>query len=180
MAALPPPAGGPRGPSGLVLAGTLIAAAAAVAVEFTLRGTTTASLLVIAAWGVAGFIAGRATAVGLRVVRPAERVKTWAADRQRTTDDEYVASELGWRWRKAAEGAGIGRLVWAPSGPWVTVPLVVGVDLRPPFTRLKVQLRPGQIIDDLIAVQERLRALMGANGIRIRRLAADFVTVELW
>jgi hypothetical protein len=181
-----PPAGGteaaPDGVArrlGIVLAGVLAVAAAAVAVAVALGPTTASSFLVVVAGGLVGFIAGLATALGLRVPCHAERVRTWAAERNRAVDDAYLAGEIRWRWRNAAEGAGIGQLVYTPSGATVSVPPVLRVQLRP-STRLTVRLRPGQLVGDVVAVERRLRELMGANRIRIARLAADMVTIELW
>jgi hypothetical protein len=59
------------------------------------------------------------------------------------------------------------------------VPVVVRVQLRP-FTRLTVRLRQGQHLSDIIAVEMRLRELMGANAIHIAPFSADLVTIELW
>lgn len=80
--------------------------------------------------------------------------------------------------RKAAERAGLDRLVFAPGGYWETVPVVQRVQLRP-FTRLTVALRPGQTVKDIVAIQDRLRELMRAKEIYIEHLAAEFVNIEL-
>lgn len=168
----------------VVLAGLLAVAGVAVAVTVFLLGPTTATSVpvigVIVAVGLAAFVTGRATAVGADAPRLAERVRTRAAVRDRAADHVYLTGEIRERWRTAAEGAGLGWLVHAPSGRWVSTPLVMGVELQPPFTVLKIRLRPGQLVSDLVAAQHRLRELMGADGIRIRQRTADVVTVELW
>jgi hypothetical protein len=185
MEPTPRPAGGP-GPAtsgvarrrGLVFLGVFAVAASAVTLAVTLFEPTTSSFVVMAAGGLVGFTGGLAAAV-LRAPRRTERVPTWATERDRAVDDEYLASELRWRWRKAIEGAGISRMVWTPSGFSDSVPVVLRTQLRP-FTRLTVRLRQGQDLSDIVAVERRLRELMGANGIHIAPLAADVVTIELW
>ncbi|MHA6619111.1 hypothetical protein [Pseudonocardia sp. DLS-67] len=137
------------------------------------------SLLVVAAGGLAGFVAGRATAVAVPAPGVGERLRARAAERDRTIDDGYSEGEIRWRWRKAAEGAGLSRLVWTPTGPTDSVPLVLNVRLHP-FPVLTVRLRPGQLVRDVVAVQERLRELMAARMIRITPVALDVVTIELW
>lgn len=129
--------------------------------------------------GLADFVADLAIAAGLRVARSAVGIPARTAERDRAVDDVYMEGEIRWRWRTAAEGSGIGWRVWTPSGWTVSVPLVLRVQLRP-YTTLTVRLRPGQLISDIIAVQHRLRELMGANAIHIAPLAGDVVTIELW
>jgi hypothetical protein len=186
MEPTPRPAGGP-GPAtsdvarrrGFVFLGVFAIAASAVTLAATLfEPTSSSSFVVMAAGALVGFTGGLA-AVALRVPRRTERVPTWATERDRAVDDEYLAGELRWRWRKAVEGAGISRTVWTPSGFTDSVPVVLRTQLRP-FTRLTVRLRQGQDISDIVAVERRLRELMGANGIHIAPLAADVVTIELW
>jgi hypothetical protein len=185
MEPTPHPAGVPgAAPSGVarrlgfVFLGVFAVAASAVSVAVSLFEPTTASFLVMAAGGLVGFTGGLAATV-LRAPRRAERVPAWATKRDRAVDDEYLAGELRWRWRKAVEGAGISRMVWTPSGFSDSVPVVLRTQLRP-FPKLTVRLRQGQDLSDIVAVELRLRVLMGANGIRIVPLAADVVTIELW
>ncbi len=59
------------------------------------------------------------------------------------------------------------------------MPMVMRVQLRP-FTILTIRLREGQLLSDVVAVEKRLRELMGVNETRIARLRADMVTIELW
>jgi hypothetical protein len=186
MESTPRPAGGPEvelsGVArrvGFAFLGVFAVAASAVTIAVTLfEPTTASSFLVMAAGGLVGFTGGLA-AVALRAPRRAERVPTSATERDRAVDDEYLAGELRWRWRKAVEGAGISRMVWTPSGFSDSVPVVLRTQLRP-FTRLTVRLRQGQDLSDIVAVERRLRELMGANGIHIAPLAAGVVTIELW
>ncbi len=182
----PRPAGGPEvAPSGvarrlgIVFLGVFAVAAASVTVAMTLfEPTEASSFLVMVAGGLVGFTGGFAAA-GLRTTRHPERALPWAMERDRAVDDEYLAAELRWRWRKAAEGAGISRMVWTPSGWADSVPIVMRVRLRP-ITMLTIRLREGQLLSDVVAVENRLRELMGANGTYIARLRADVVTIELW
>lgn len=111
--------------------------------------------------------------------RPAERVPTRATRTRQRHHDDYLAGELRWRLRKAVEGAGASRMVSTPSEFSDAVLVVLRTQLRP-FTRLTVRLRDGQDLSDLVAVQHRLRDLMGANGIHIAPLAAYVVTIDLW
>jgi hypothetical protein len=186
MEPTPRPAGGPEvAPSGvarrlgIVFLSVSAVAAASVTVAMTLfEPTTASSFLVMVAGGLVGFTGGF-TAAGLRAPRRAERALPWATERDRAIDDEYLAGELRWRWRKAAEGAGISRGVRTPSGWTDSVPIVMRVQLRP-FTMLTIRLREGQLLSDVVAVEKRLRELMGVNGTSIARLRADVVTIKLW
>ncbi|OLT00027.1 hypothetical protein BJF90_36730 [Pseudonocardia sp. CNS-004] len=137
------------------------------------------ALLVVAAGGLAGFVAGRATVVDVPAPRIGLQLRSRAAARERSVDDRYLEGELRARWRQAAEGTGLARLVWPASGPAVSVPVVLSVRLRP-YRVLMVRLRPGQLVGDVVAVQERLRRLMDARAIRISEVARDVVRVELW
>jgi hypothetical protein len=71
-------------------------------------------------------------------------------------------------------------MIFIPGGGyWEAVPIVLRVQLRP-FTRLTVRLRPGQLVSDIVAVEEQLRERMSAEKIRIEHVAADVVSIELW
>jgi hypothetical protein len=107
-----------------------------------------------------------------------ERVRKRAEERDRAIDDAYRAGEIRWRWREASIGAGLGQLVFTPSGATVSVPVVTRVELRP-TTTLTVRLRPGQMAADIAAVQRRLANLMGMQWVRVTPVAAGLVTVEL-
>jgi hypothetical protein len=112
MEPTPRPAGAPSGVArrfGIVFLGVFAVAAASVTVAMTLFEPTAVSpFLVMVAGGLVGFTGGLAAA-GLRAPHRAERALPWATERDRVVDDEYLAAELRWRWRKAAEGAGISR-----------------------------------------------------------------------
>jgi hypothetical protein len=181
----PAASGGAARRLAIVVVGVLAVAALAVAVSISLLGSTTSWLfLVTVAGGLVGFVAGLTTTLFLRAPHTAERAREWVAGRgwvadRDSDDDHYLAQEIEGRWREAAEGAGLGRLVFAPTGHWIRVPNVLRVQLRP-YTRLTVRLWAGQLISDVAAAQDRLRELMKADGIRMERLAPDVVTIELW
>jgi hypothetical protein len=181
----PAASGGAARRLAIVVVGVLAVAALAAAVAVSLLGQTTSWLfLVTVGGGLVGFVAGLTTTLFLRAPYTAERARAWVAGRgwvaeRDSGDDRYLAQEIEDRWRNAAEGAGLGRLVFAPSGHWMRVPNVLRVQLRP-YTRLTVRLWTGQLISDVAAAQDRLRELMKADGIRIERLATDVVTIELW
>jgi len=108
-----------------------------------------------------------------------ERIRRWAEARDRAIDEAYRAGEIRWRWREASTGAGLGRLVFTPSGATMSVPTVTRVDLRA-TTTLTVRLRSGQPASDIVAAQQRLADLMGVRWIRVTPLASGLVSVELW
>jgi hypothetical protein len=166
-------------PGGAVLGGAAVVAVLTSLAAAVFGTAPASSLLVVAAGGLAGFVAGRATAVDVPVPRVGERLRARAAERERTVDDRYLEGEIRWRWRKAAEGAGLSRFVWTPTGPLDSVPVVLNVRLYP-FPVLTVRLRPGQLVRDVVAAQDRLSELMAARGIRITPIALDVVTIELW
>jgi hypothetical protein len=165
-------------PLGRILLG-LAVAAVATGLSIVLFGHPPASsILVVAAGGLAGFVAGRGTVAYVPLSGLGVRLGARAAARDRATDAKYLEDEIRWRWRNAAEGAGLAWLVWTPSGAGYSVPLVLRVRLRP-YPVLTVRLRPGQLIGDIVAAEDRLRELMAAKGIRIAPVAADVVTIEL-
>jgi hypothetical protein len=108
-----------------------------------------------------------------------QRVRRWAEERDRAIDEAYRAGEIRWRWREASTGAGLGRLVFTPSGATMSVPVVTRVDLRG-TTTLTVRLRSGQPANDIVAAQQRLADLMGVHWIRVTPLAPGLVSIELW
>jgi hypothetical protein len=108
-----------------------------------------------------------------------ERVRRWAEERDRAVEDAYQAGEIRWRWREASMGAGLGQLVFTPSGATMSVPVATRVDLRP-TTRLTVRLRSGQMARDIVAAERRLAELMGVRWIRVVPVSPGLVTVELW
>jgi hypothetical protein len=165
---------------GIVVAGVFAVAVIAVTVAVRLLEPTTASsFLVMVGGGMVGFVAGLVTAVGVHPPRAVGRIRARVAERDRAVDDAYLIEEMRWRWRKAAEGAGIGEFMYTPTGVTVSIPIVLRVQLRP-TKRLTIRLRQGQLVRDIVAVQSRLCELMEAKGIRIARLSTDVVTVELW
>jgi hypothetical protein len=192
---LPPATGGPAaqpgGPArrlGIILVGVLAIAGVAVAVAILLLGPTSSwPFIAMVAGLLVGFVAGIGRTLfllrspgtlGGAGVGAWVTGRGWVAERD-SVDDRDLAQEIQHRWREAAEGAGLGRLVTAPGGFWIRVPVVMRVQLRP-FTRLTVQLWAGQLVSDVVAVEDRLRDLMRARGIHIEHLAPDYISVELW
>ena len=93
----------------------------------------------------------------------------------------FAAERIGdikWQWRQVAEVAGLGRVVYTPNGPVMSVPLVGNVVLGPPTT-FTVRLKPGQLVSDVTAVAPRIASAMGAHDIEVRALAAGWVLIEL-
>ena len=95
-----------------------------------------------------------------------------------TSDETLRIGEIRWRWRQACEGAGLGRLVYAPSGPATTVPRIGRIELGPP-TRFAVRLLPGQLPADVAAVSARIAAAMAVPGISVTTVRSGWVTIEL-
>jgi hypothetical protein len=190
---LPPATGGPVGEPGGVarrLAVVIALAGAAVAAAIFLLGPTTSWLFLVAVAALlVGFVAGHGRTVYLLrspgiAGGTGFRRREWVARRgwvteRASVDDRDLAQEIQDRWRHAAEGAGLGRLVTAPGGYWIRVPVVERVQLRP-FTRMTVRLWAGQLASDIHAVEDRLCESMRASGIRIEQIAADVISVELW
>ncbi|MDD7920150.1 hypothetical protein [Actinomycetospora callitridis] len=86
--------------------------------------------------------------------------------------------EIRWIWNEVCSGAHLARRV-VPTGTGSFEPPRLGrIRLGPPTT-LTVQLRPGQLLADLLAVDDRLAAAFGVTDIEIRRLAGDWLLVEL-
>ena len=74
--------------------------------------------------------------------------------------------------------SGLGRLVFTPSGPSMSIPLIGRVTLGPPTT-FTVRPQPGQLLADFEAAAPRIAAAMGVAGIRVRPLAAEWIVIEL-
>lgn len=172
----------------ILLAGVLGVAGVAVAVAILILGPTASWIVLgMVAGLLVGFVAGLGrtlyllrspgSAVGFRT-RDWVTGRGWVADRT-SVDDKDLAQEIQARWRSAAEGAGLGRLVTAPGGFWIRVPVVQRVQLRP-FTKLTVRLWDGQLASDIVAVQDRICESMRARQIRVETIGADVISVELW
>jgi hypothetical protein len=116
-----------------------------------------------------------------RAGRP-RRLVRWFADRALRRDLAAIEAEqvgdIKWRWRQACEHSGLGRLVFTPSGPGVSFPLIGHVVLGPPTT-FTVRPQPGQLRSDFEAAAPRIAIAMGVPAIRVRPLAGDWLVVEL-
>ena len=85
---------------------------------------------------------------------------------------------MRWIWNEVCSGTHMTRRV-VPTGTLSWEPPRLGrIRLGPPTT-LAVQLRPGQLVDDLLAIADRLAAAFGVDDIDVRRLAGDWLLVEL-
>ena len=62
-----------------------------------------------------------------RAGRPS-RVARWFTERALRRDEAAIEAEaigdIKWRWRQACEHSGLGRLIFTPSGPTVSFPLI--------------------------------------------------------
>jgi hypothetical protein len=112
-----------------------------------------------------------------RRFRP-DGLRARALDRDRAIDDAQRVADIKWQWRKACEVSGLGRLVYTPSGPSMSMPVIGRVELGPPTT-ITVRLQPGQLPDDIRAVAPRIAAAMSVARIDVRSLAAEWVAIEL-
>jgi hypothetical protein len=101
-----------------------------------------------------------------------------AQKRDQAIDDAQRIGDIRWQWRQACEVTGLGRLTFTPSGPVMTIPMLGRVRLGPPTT-FTVRPQPGQLISDFEAAGPRIAAAMGASGIRVAHLAAEWLVIEL-
>ncbi|HVH21781.1 MAG TPA: hypothetical protein VNA11_04915 [Pseudonocardia sp.] len=110
------------------------------------------------------------------------RLVQWFADRALRRDVAAIEAEqvgdIKWRWRKACEHSGLGRMVFTPSGPTVSFPLIGQVVLGPPTT-FTVRPQPGQLRSDFEAAAPRIAVAMGVPAVRVRALAGDWLVIEL-
>jgi len=110
------------------------------------------------------------------------RLARWFADRALRRDLAAIEAEqvgdIKWRWRQACEHSGLGRLVFTPSGPAVSFPLIGQVVLGPPTT-FTVRSQPGQLLSDFEAAAPRIAVAMGVPAVRVRPLAGDWLMIEL-
>lgn len=101
-----------------------------------------------------------------------------ARRRDRAADDAQLIGDIKWQWRQACEQSGLGRMIYTPSGPTMSFPLIGRVDLGPPVT-FTVRREHGQLLADFEAAAPRVAVAMGVAGIRVRPLAADWIVIEL-
>ncbi len=79
--------------------------------------------------------------------------------RARARADAERLAALRYRWQDACQHAGLGMMVYTPSGVVASVPRIARADFGPPVS-FTVQLRPGQSAADLWSAERRLsRAL---------------------
>lgn len=118
---------------------------------------------------------------------PAVRLARWfrpqefrarARRRERAEDEAQLIGDIKWQWQQACHRSGLGHMIYTPSGPHLSFPLIGRVDLGPPVT-FTVRRRPGQLTADFEAAGPRIAAAMGVAGIRVRPLAADWIMIEL-
>jgi hypothetical protein len=101
-----------------------------------------------------------------------------ARRREQAIDEKMCIGDIRWQWRQACRVTGLGRLIYTPSGPTMSVPRVGRVTLGSPTT-LTVALHPGQLPEDVEQVGRRIAVAMGVAEIRVRPLAAEWIVVEL-
>jgi hypothetical protein len=98
--------------------------------------------------------------------------------RDRAADEAQRINEIKWLWRQACEVSGLGRLVFVPSGPAMSIPMIGQVTLGEPTT-FTVRPQPGQLLADFQAAAPRVAAAMGAGRVVVRPLVAEWIVVEL-
>jgi hypothetical protein len=112
-----------------------------------------------------------------RWFRPQE-VRERADRRDRAAMDAHRIGEIKWLWRQACEVTGLGRLIFTPSGPTMSIPQIGRVNLGPP-TSFTVRPQPGQLTADFEAEAPRIASAMGVPAVRVRPLAAEWIVIEL-
>ena len=101
-----------------------------------------------------------------------------AVQRDRAIVDAQRVGDIKWQWRQACELSGLGQLVFTPSGPAMSIPMIGKVSLGPP-TSFTVRLRPGQLPSDVQQAEPHIAEAMAAAGIVVTRLPAEWVRIEL-
>ena len=99
--------------------------------------------------------------------------------RQRHADARAEAERLvalRYRWQEACQHAGLGMMVYTPSGVVVSVPRVAHADFGDPVS-FTVQLRPGQCAADLRKAERRLSRALHVVGLRITDRDGAWVNV---
>lgn len=101
---------------------------------------------------------------------------------RRQRDDRELArwaTELGWQWTDAADGAQLTRhTTTAAKVPLVLAPQAHSVELGPPVTLL-VEMLPGQVVDDYQSQADRLAAGMGVSMVEIEPYDTGWIKVAL-
>jgi hypothetical protein len=112
-----------------------------------------------------------------RLFQPQEMQRR-AQQRDRSVFAAERIGDIKWQWRKVCEITGLGRVVYTPNGPAMSVPLIGNIVLGPPTT-FTVKLQPGQLVSDVLEAAPRIAAAMDAHDIEVRALAAGWVLIEL-
>lgn len=85
-----------------------------------------------------------------------------------------VQNEIRWIWNEIWLARRI-----VPLGTGSGEPPMIGRIVLGPPTRFIVQLRPGQLQKDLAAISSRLAAAFEVSDVRVVKLVADWITIEL-
>ena len=90
-------------------------------------------------------------------------------------DAERLAA-LQYRWQEACQHAGLGIMVYTPSGVVVSVPRVARADFGDPVS-FTVQLRPGQCAADLRKAERRLSRALHVDRLQVTDRVGPWVNV---
>jgi hypothetical protein len=102
----------------------------------------------------------------------------WGSSRRRAQERDKAQRlvALRYRWQEACQHAGLGLMVYTPSGVVVSVPRVAQADFGDPVS-FTVQLRPGQCAADLRKAERRLSRALRVEGLRITDRDGQWVNV---
>ena len=75
-------------------------------------------------------------------------------------------------WREACANTRLGLRTHTPNGWTITVPRIGHITLGDP-TSMSVELRPGQMAADVIAVAPRIAYAMGVDSLRVTEMPAQ-------
>ena len=105
--------------------------------------------------------------------RLTRRERRWQAAAER-----QARAEIRWIWSEVCSGALLTRRI-VPTGTASWEPPRFGRVVLGPPTTFTVELRPGQLVDDLLEIDRRLAAAYQVDGVDIRPLVANWVRIEL-
>jgi hypothetical protein len=101
-----------------------------------------------------------------------------AERRDQMAAETEARAEIRWIWNEVCSGLHLTRRI-VPTGTASFEPPRLGrIRLGPPTT-FTVELRPGQLIDDLLAIDDRLAAAYGVDDIEVHRLVENWVRIVL-
>jgi hypothetical protein len=93
-------------------------------------------------------------------------------------EETALKHQVRWIWNDFCSGVELTRRI-VPTGYATREPPRLGdISLGPP-TRFNVELRPGQLVDDLVAVSDRLAAAYLVDDVDIWHVADRWIRVEL-